>query len=53
MRWRRRARRQQWLRTLVRDKKALLGLIVLVVLALAAMLAPWITPYDPNEMRST
>ena len=44
------ARRPSWLRTLVRDKKALLGLIVLVVLSLAALLAPWITPYDPNEM---
>jgi peptide/nickel transport system permease protein len=44
------ARRPSWLRTLVRDKKALLGLIVLLVLSLAALLAPWITPYDPNEM---
>ena len=44
------ARRPSWLRTLVRDKKALVGLIVLVVLSLAALLAPWITPYDPNEM---
>jgi peptide/nickel transport system permease protein len=43
-------RRRHWLRTLVRDQKALFGLIVLVVLALAALLAPWITPYDPNEM---
>ena len=37
-------RRPSWTRTLVRDKKALLGLIVLVVLSLAALLAPWITP---------
>ena len=44
------AGRQHWLRTLVRDRKALLGLIVLVTLSLAALLAPWITPYDPNEM---
>jgi peptide/nickel transport system permease protein len=44
------SRRRHWLRTLVRDQKALFGLIVLVVLALAAVLAPWITPYDPNEM---
>jgi peptide/nickel transport system permease protein len=43
-------RRRHWLRTLVRDQKALFGLIVLVVLSLAALLAPWITPYDPNEM---
>ena len=44
------AGRQHWLRTLVRDKKALLGLIVLVALSLAALLAPWIVPYDPNAM---
>ena len=44
------ARRRHWLRTLVRDRKALFGLIVLVILALAALLAPWLAPYDPNEM---
>jgi peptide/nickel transport system permease protein len=43
-------RRQHWLRTLVRDRKALLGLIVLGAMTLAALLAPWIAPYDPNEM---
>jgi peptide/nickel transport system permease protein len=44
------ARRPSRLRTLVRDRKALLGLIVLLVPSLAALLAPWIAPYDPNEM---
>jgi peptide/nickel transport system permease protein len=39
-----------WLRFIARDKKALVGLIVLVVLAVAGLLAPWIAPYDPNEM---
>lgn len=38
------------LRYLLRDKKALVGLIVLTVLTLAAILAPWIVPYDPNAM---
>ncbi len=34
----------------MRDKKALVGLIVLSVLTAAAILAPWIVPYDPNAM---
>ncbi|MFQ5973379.1 MAG: ABC transporter permease [Alphaproteobacteria bacterium] len=42
-----------WLRYLVRDKKALVGLIVLTVLVIAAILAPWIAPYDPNAMDFT
>jgi peptide/nickel transport system permease protein len=44
------ARRGAWLRFIARDKKALAGLIVLVVLSLAAVLAPVIAPYDPNAM---
>lgn len=43
-------RRGVWLRFIARDKKALAGLIVLSVLALAAILAPVIAPYDPNAM---
>jgi peptide/nickel transport system permease protein len=43
-------RRGSWLRFIARDKKALAGLIVLTVLALAAVLAPVIAPYDPNAM---
>jgi peptide/nickel transport system permease protein len=43
-------RRGAWLRFIARDKKALAGLIVLTVLTLAAILAPLIAPYDPNEM---
>jgi peptide/nickel transport system permease protein len=42
--------RWRWLRYLMRDKKALVGLIVLAVLTAAAILAPWIVPYDPNAM---
>ena len=41
-------RRWAWLRFIARDKKALVGLIVLAVLTLAAILAPFLTPYDPN-----
>ncbi len=41
-------RRQVWWSFILRDKKALIGLVVLAVLALAALLAPWIVPYDPD-----
>lgn len=37
-------------RSLLRDKKALIGLVVLSVLALAAVAAPLVAPYDPNAM---
>ncbi len=43
-------RRWQWLRFIARDKKALVGLILLGLLLTAAILAPLITPYDPNAM---
>jgi peptide/nickel transport system permease protein len=43
-------RRGSWLRFVAQDKKALAGLIVLAVLTVAAVLAPVITPYDPNAM---
>lgn len=36
--------------TLMRDKKALFGLIVLVIFTGAAIFAPLVTPYDPNSM---
>ncbi len=39
-----------WWRYLVRDKKALVGAIVLAVLVFCALFAPWIAPYDPNAM---
>lgn len=42
--------RWDWLRYVARDKKALIGLIVLTTLSVAALLAPWLTPYDPNLM---
>ena len=44
------ARRWRWLRFIARDKKALAGLILLAVMLAAALLAPVITPYDPNDM---
>jgi len=38
------------LRYLWHDKKASVGLFVLVVFSLAAMFAPWVTSYDPKSM---
>ena len=38
---------QRW-RYILRDKKALFGLVTLTVLVLAAVLAPIPPPYDPN-----
>ncbi|MDA0361487.1 MAG: ABC transporter permease [Proteobacteria bacterium] len=35
---------------LCKDRKAQFGLIVLSLFILSAILAPWIAPYDPNEM---
>ena len=40
--------RWQGLRLLARDKKALIGLVVLTVLAVCGIFAHWIAPYDPN-----
>ncbi|PSJ65203.1 ABC transporter permease [Kumtagia ephedrae] len=36
-------------RALLRRRLALLGLLVIVATIGAAILAPWLTPYDPNE----
>jgi peptide/nickel transport system permease protein len=38
------------LRRLFRNKATLVGAIILVVVVLAAMLAPWIAPYAPNKL---
>src|SRR5258707_13244028 len=32
-----------------RDRPALFGLAVIVLLVAAALLAPWLAPYSPNE----
>ncbi len=42
--------RWQILRLLVARKTVLIALIVLAVLVLAALLAPWISPYDPYKL---
>ena len=40
--------RRRLINTLLRDKKALLGLLILTVIIFGAAFAPFITPYDPN-----
>ncbi len=42
--------RQRFLIALRQDKKAFVGVVILAVFILAAILAPVITPYDPNNM---
>ncbi len=51
-----RERRQDLLRIvreLVRNKAALLGLVILVVIATAALLAPYLSPFDPTYQSVT
>lgn len=45
-----RSRWADWWLTVFHDKKALVGLIVLTVFLMMAVLAPLISPYDPNAM---
>ncbi len=48
--YRRPSHMQLWRRQLIRDKKALIGAIVLTVLVVSGALAYWVAPYDPNAM---
>lgn len=42
-------RRRHWLAALMRDPAAALAITVFVLIALAAVLAPWLAPHDPAE----
>jgi len=42
-------RAQSVLGRLLRRPMAVVGLIIIAVVVLAALLAPWLTPHDPNE----
>lgn len=42
-------RRRQW-RAFSRNKLAVAGLVFLVIIHLAAVLAPWLAPYDPAKV---
>jgi peptide/nickel transport system permease protein len=43
-------RRVSAFRMVLRDRRAAAGIAFLSVLAIAALFAPWIAPYDPNAM---
>ena len=43
-------RKNRFLSVFSRDRKAQFGLVVLGLFLLGALLAPFISPYDPNEM---
>lgn len=46
-------RSRMWLRmrnVFARDRKAQVGLVILAVFVFGALFAPWLSPYDPNEM---
>jgi len=49
---RRRAVRLELLSTLRRDRIGMAGAVLVVVITVAALLAPWIAPYDPLAMSS-
>ena len=39
------------LRKLFGRRVVLVGAVILVIVALSAILAPWLTPYDPTALR--
>lgn len=40
----------RWLRLLIRSKTGLIGFIIVAVVLVFAVFAPWIAPYDPNQI---
>jgi peptide/nickel transport system permease protein len=46
-------RSRMWLRlrnVFARDRKAQVGMVILAIFVFGALFAPWLAPYDPNEM---
>ncbi|SDD79394.1 peptide/nickel transport system permease protein [Paenibacillus sp. UNCCL117] len=39
----------KWLRLLLQSKTGTIGFVILTLVTLTALLAPWLAPYDPNE----
>ena len=48
----RRAAKPSLMRTLLRDRVGAAGLVLIVLIALAAILAPWIAPHSPTQIHS-
>lgn len=44
------ANRSRFLRAFLRNKIAILGLVIVTVIVFCAITAPWIAPYDPNAI---
>ena len=40
----------RWRAVLAADRKAQVGLVIVAIFLFGAIFAPWIAPYDPNEM---
>ncbi len=43
-------KRALWIRHLMRDKRAFVGVVILTIFVVSAILAPLIAPHDPNAM---
>lgn len=43
-------RSSRFLRAFIRNRIAILGLFIVVVMVFSAVFAPWIAPHDPNEI---
>ena len=43
-------KRPGFLASVARDKKAVVGIVILTILVLSGIFATWLAPYDPNNM---
>ncbi|MCY0888026.1 MAG: ABC transporter permease [Alicyclobacillaceae bacterium] len=50
---RRSGRWKEWSSILRRDKRPLVGIIILLIFVLGAVFAPWLTPYSPSSTQFT
>jgi len=43
--------RKRFMRAFLRNRIAIVGLVIVVIMIMGALFAPWIAPHDPNEIR--
>lgn len=43
--------RKRFIRAFLRNRIAIVGLVIVVIMIMSAVFAPWIAPHDPNEIR--